>query len=246
MILTSTLSAEALPGLAGALAAQGWQLRARPLLRFLPPADWAPVDTALQAAARYAAIALTSPRAAEALHRRAAGLGLGPSDLPALWAVGPSTAAAIGWPALTPGTPGGGEVLATAMLRAGVRGPVLHLTGEERRPEFREVLRGHGINVVEVCAYRVALAAPVPLVAALRDTDAVLIGSHRVLRAAGRVLPPPARPPLVVLGPRTAETAMAMGWMPMATAVFPTAPGIVAALGDPTPGPAVSYGATLT
>lgn len=245
MILTSTLSAAALPGLAGALAAHGWQFRARPLLRFLPPPDWAPVDAALYAAARHAAIVLTSPRAAEALRRRAEGLGFGPGNLPPLWAVGPATAAAIGWLARTPGAAGGGGELATAMLAAGVRGPVLHLTGDERRQELREALGVHGVEVTEVIAYRMALAAPAVIEAALRDTDAVLIGSHRVLRAASRVLAPTARPALVVLGPRTAQTAMAMGWMPMATAVSPTIPGIVAALGDPTPGPAVRYGATL-
>lgn len=245
MSLTSTLSGEALPGLAEALARRGWELRSRPLLRFLPPLDWSPVDAALRAASRFGAIALTSPRAAAALRRRAGWLGTELAELPPLWAVGPATAAAVGWPACVPATPGGGGALAAAMLEAGVRGPVLHLTTEEHRPEPGATLRARGMTVEELGCYRVEHAKPGVILTAMAGGHPVLIVSHRVLTAAARLLPPPARPPLVALGPRTAEAAMARGWTPLATAVAPTIPGIVAALGDPTPGPAGRYGATL-
>ncbi|HYF40390.1 MAG TPA: uroporphyrinogen-III synthase [Gemmatimonadales bacterium] len=91
-----TASAGAFPGLAATLADLGVELRTQPLLSFAPPLDWHPLDSALAQRRRYRAVALTSPRAAQALAERidATGVSWQESALP-VWVVGVTTEEAL-------------------------------------------------------------------------------------------------------------------------------------------------------
>ncbi|HEX6435272.1 MAG TPA: uroporphyrinogen-III synthase, partial [Gemmatimonadales bacterium] len=87
-----TASAGAFPGLAAALADVSIHLESRPLLSFQPPADWSQLDAALEHRHRYRAIALTSPRASQALADRIDVLRVTwDNRAPAVWVVGSAT-----------------------------------------------------------------------------------------------------------------------------------------------------------
>jgi uroporphyrinogen-III synthase len=65
-----TASAGAFPGLVAALRKIPVTVEERPLMKFAPPADWAPFDAAIDRVAEYGAVVFTSPRAAESLAAR--------------------------------------------------------------------------------------------------------------------------------------------------------------------------------
>ena len=137
-----TASAGTFPGLADALRQVPLEVRERPLLSFAPPADWSPVDEALDGLSRFDAIALTSPRAARAFGERLVGRFGGSPETgrhaPPVWAGGSGTVAALAGlvpeahcpPPREVGEKGAAAALAAAMLAAGVRGPVLFPCGE--------------------------------------------------------------------------------------------------------------------
>lgn len=232
MIVTITLSNESLPGLAGGLERAGLVVRRKPLLHFTEPASWAPLDAALATSRRYGAIAFTSPRAAMSVTGRlgATGLTLGP-DRPPVWAVGRSTAAALP-PGVRVNLPAkhAAEGLALALVAAGVCGPVLYPCGEERRPEIPAALSAAGIQVEEVVCYAVELADRDTTAEALRETDLIIVASHRVLRSIAEAGSTADRPALICLGESTARTARAVGWEPAGVAVAPTVPRVIEAV----------------
>ncbi|MEO8140946.1 MAG: uroporphyrinogen-III synthase, partial [Gemmatimonadota bacterium] len=191
------------------------------------------LDQAIGRIAQYPLLGLTSPRASMALARRLEALGQ--LQLPTsveVWAVGPTTAAPLaGFAAVRiPGEPGGSEGLAAAIIAAGKGGPLLYPCGEEVRIEFASGLRGAGYRVDEIVVYRTVLASPEQTASVLRDSDIVLIGSHRVLTRAAELTAGRRRPALVCLGPATAQTARRLGWEPAAVAEAPNAAGALAAV----------------
>ncbi len=232
MIITVTLTAEALPGLRPALTTLGWQVRERPLLRYAAPRSWADLDRALLRREQFRAVAFTSPRGAAAFAGRCSVLGIPAETIPEIWALGPQTAAALpaGIIARTPAAPSGGSALAEAMLSGGVSGPVLHCCSRERREELGLRLRKAGVPVEEAICYEVALAGDVEVAESLRATDLIVIGSHRLIERAARVQEGK-RPGLICLGPATAATARAAGWEPAAVAAAPTAGEVARAIG---------------
>lgn len=232
-----TASAGAFPDLAGALAEMSIQLETRPLLSFEPPVDWGPMDTGLARRHDYQAVALTSPRAAQAFAERIDICGIVWDQTgPAVWVVGPATEDALRGKAAVrrpntsspPGTATAGS-LARAMLKAGVGGPVLFPCGDRRRDELPELLRTHGIQVDEVVCYRSVLASREQARAAIAGSTVVIVASPRVAALVAEACPGP-RPHLIAIGSTTAEAARAAGWPPVAAAAEPSTPALAASI----------------
>jgi uroporphyrinogen-III synthase len=237
-----TASAGTFPGLVEALRALPVLVEEHPLMNFTPPADWAPLDSALDRLDSYGAVAFTSPRAAAAVVDRLAGrrTRLQGQITPMVWAGGPVTAAALGdvlGQVRTPSeadaaTLGAAEALARAMLDARVGGPVLFPCGDNRRDELPERLRSHGITVDEVVCYRSVLASESAAHAAATRGTVLVVASPTVADLLVRACPPNARPDLLAVGPTTAASARASGWSPAAVASKPSVEALAAAVRD--------------
>jgi len=235
-----TASAGAFPGLADALRSLQIVAEEHPLIDFKAPADWAPLDIALDRLSSYEAIALTSPRAALTVADRIAQRGNQPFQdaLPAVWAGGSGTAAALrgtlGSVRMPSGGPtasaGAAAALATAMIEAGVRGPVLFPCGNNRRQELPERLRREGVAVDEVACYDSVLATEPAAQAAAAGATVLVVASPSVAQLLTRVCPRESRPDLIAVGPTTAASASASGWTPAAVASHPTAEAVIAAV----------------
>ena len=235
-----TASAGTFPGLADALRQVRVPVEEYPLMSFAPPLDWGPLDRALDAPGRFDAIALTSPRAARAFGERwrARGEPGGARRLPPVWGGGPGTVAALAGTvpeALSPpltlvGERGAAVALATAMLAAGVRGPVLFPCGEIRRDELTARLRHEGVEVEEVVCYRSVLAGEKEARAAAERAGILVVASPTVAALLARACPPEVRPTLLAVGPTTAASARAAGWPPAAVAPRPTVEALVSAV----------------
>jgi uroporphyrinogen-III synthase len=236
VILTSSLGA--FPGLVEALREIPVAVEERPLLSFEPPLDWAPLDSALDRARDYVSIAFTSPRAARAvvgrMEARCMSWSPGPGN-PGIWAVGPTTAAALRGMLGSVRLPVQGHdsnagALARVMLQAGGGGPVLFPCGESRRDELSNELRKRGIEVDEVVCYRSVLADESEARAVAARGTVLIAASPRVVDLLARVCPRGSRPELLVVGPTTAASARAAGWSPDATASEPTAAALASAI----------------
>jgi uroporphyrinogen-III synthase len=236
-----TASAGTFPGLADALREMPVQVEERPLMRFSPPHDWAPVDAKLDRVSIYGAIAFTSPRAAQAFAGRmqARGMSWGEeASAPVVWAVGPATATALQGAmgavrlpvSRDTGKLGAASALARAMLEAEVTGPVLFPCGELRREELPEELRKNGIEVDEVVCYRSVLADESEARAAAARGTVLVVASPSVVDLLTRACPRSTRPDLLAVGPTTAASARAAGWSLAAVAAEPTARALAAAM----------------
>jgi uroporphyrinogen-III synthase len=236
-----TASAGTFPGLMEALKALSVRVEEHPLMNFAPPADWAPLDSALDCLEAYGAVAFTSPRAAAAVLDRMAvqrTRWLPGKNIPMVWAGGPATGAALGdalGPVRTPSeadaaTWGSGEALARAMVDAAVAGPVLFPCGDNRRDELPERLRSHGITVDEIVCYRSVLASESVAHAAAARGTMLVVASPTVADLLVRACPPDARPDLLAVGPTTAAAARASGWSPAAVASKPSVEALAAAV----------------
>lgn len=211
-----------------------------PLLTFAPPADWDSLDSALDRWDSFAAVAFTSPRAAAAVLERLAGRRPRDQNIPMVWAGGGATKDALGEAmpqVLTPDEAdaerlGAAEALARAMLDAGVVGPVLFPCGDSRREELPERLRSRGVEVEEVVCYRSVLASESAAHAAAARGTVLVVASPTVADLLVRACPPNARPDLLAVGPTTAASARASGWMPAAVASSPSAGALAAAVKD--------------
>jgi uroporphyrinogen-III synthase len=126
------------------------------------------------------------------------------------------------------GERGSAAALAAAMIRAGVRGPVLFPCGEIRREELTTRLQHEGIEVEEIVCYRSVLAGETAARAAAERAGIRVVASPSVADLLARTCPPGARPVLVAVGPTTAASARASGWAPDAVAARPTVEALVA------------------
>jgi uroporphyrinogen-III synthase len=236
-----TASEGSFPGLVQALKGIRVDVEEHPLISFADPPHWAPVDHALSRLSSYSAVAITSPRAAAAIAGR---MGLRRKALPEeaappVWASGTATADALRGvlgPVLTPNKPrtsgSAAADLGLAMVEAKVIGPVLFPCGERRRDELPELLRGRGIQVDEVVCYRSVLASEVAAQAAARRATVLVVASPSVAALLVRACPPDSRPEMLAVGPTTASSAKASGWVPSAVAGEPTADAVAAAVRD--------------
>jgi len=244
-----TASSGTFPGLVEALRELPVAVEEYPLMTFVPPADWGPLDRALDDLSRFDAIALTSPRAARAFAARLAGrAGAAPNRSgPAVWAGGGATAAALS-PSLptvrmpaqhSAGELGAAAALAGEMLAAGVRGPVLFPCGELRRDELPVRLRHEGVEVEEVVCYRSVLAGEAEARAAAGRASVLVVASPSVVDLLARACPPGERPTLLAVGPTTAAASRAVGWPAAAVAASPTTGDLLAGVRSllATPGP---------
>lgn len=229
-----TASAGAFPGLAAALKGIPVALEERPLMIVAPPADWSPLDAALDRASEYGSVVFTSPRGAQALADRLKDRAItwpAGDAAPVVWAAGPATAAALrgalGSVRLpvgrNAGKLGAAKALARAMLEDNVTGPVLFPCGESHRDELPVELRKNDVVVEEIVCYRSVLAAESEArVAASRGT-VLVVASPSVADLLARACPRGSRPELLAVGPTTAQSARAAGWSPAAVASEPTA-----------------------
>lgn len=225
-----TTAPGSLAGLADRLRSEGLVVRDAPLLAFGPPADWAPVDQAIFRLPEFRAVAVTSPRAAEAFAARLAGHRVNPPPGQEAWAPGAATAEPLRGlfdsvrvpSSLVTMDAGAGSILGSAMLSAHVGSPVLFPCGDTRRDELPAVLRTGGVAVEEVICYRSLLAPDEEARRAIAGADVVLVASPRVATLAAKVVPRDERPALVAIGPTTAGAARAAGWAPAGVARRPT------------------------
>jgi len=126
------------------------------------------------------------------------------------------------------GEKGAAAALATAMLAAGVRGPVLFPCGETRREELSTRLRHDGVEVEEVVCYRSVLAGESEARRAAIAADVLVVASPTVVDLLARCCPAEDRPSLLAVGPTTAAAARASGWPPAAVAAEPTVEALLA------------------
>ncbi len=227
-----TLSDGGLPGLAQTLPGLGVAVESAPLLRVGKLPDTRALDLALLRLEEFAAVAVTSPRAARIvgarISQRSSSLR---RNLPPFWAVGPSTALALGFPPpavrlphdQVPGSDRGARRLADSMVAAGVGSSVLFPCGEHHRNELPDRLRRAGVEVEETVCYRMVLATRAEAHAACRRGEIVVVASARVVRLLAESVPPASRPWLVAIGNSSAEAAMRAGWRSLAVVSEPSA-----------------------
>lgn len=232
--VTLTTAPGSLAGLADALRAEGLSVREIPLLSFGPPADWTAVDAAILRLAAFAAVAVTSPRAADTFVERVNALRVSPPVGQTAWATGAATARPLRRlygdvrvpSSLATVDASAGSLLGGAMLAAQVGSPVLFPCGDARRDELPAMLRAAGLAVEEIVCYRSLLAGEDRALEAVNGADIVLVGSPRVASLLAGVSRPGDRPALVAIGPTTAAAARAAGWAPAAVAKHPAVPAV--------------------
>jgi len=234
-LVVVTLSEGALAGFEERLAAGGHEVRRAPLVSFEAPAAFEALDAALVQSRHYAAVAVTSPRAAAVLARRIEAGGHAPLRTP-VWAVGERTAAPlrpvcddVRLVAVPAGERGAAEALAAEMLATRVHGAVLFPCGELRRDALPTLLAGAGCRVDEVLCYRTVLPELEAARTALGGAQLIVVGSPSVAELLARAFPVGERPQLVAVGPTTGAAAQAAGWIPDATSERPTVDAIAGA-----------------
>jgi uroporphyrinogen III methyltransferase/synthase len=202
-----TASAGTFPGLAEALREILVAVEERPLLSFGPPSDWKPLDAALDRLSGYGSIAFTSRRAAQAFTAR-----MQARENP-------------------PGM-GAAEVLARSMVQEVVGGSVLFPCGDLRRDELPDELHKRGMEVDEIVCYRSVLADESQARTAAARGTVLVVASPSVADLLARACPSAARPDLLAVGPTTAASARAAGWLPAAVANEPTVSALSTAILD--------------
>ena len=235
-----TASAGAFSELADALRGISVRVEERPLVSFLPPQDWSQLDDALTRRSRFGSVALTSPRAAAAVveRLRICGISWSGGKSPPVWTVGAATTAALRGTvgstrepeASTDAEKGAAERLAGAMLAAGARGPVLFPCGNRHRDELPGLLSARGLEVDEVVCYRTLLAGRAEARAAEAGSTMLVVASPSVVELLAESCPPAVRPLLVAIGPTTAASARAAGWLPAAVASTPSTRALATAI----------------
>jgi uroporphyrinogen-III synthase len=235
-----TASAGTFAGLGATLDRGRVRVEEHPLIGFGPPHSWTPLDSALIELASFGSIAFTSPRAAQAVVQRSRDIGTSwpRGSNPAIWAIGPATKAALdgfvtevrGPETSGDGIPASAAALGQAMVASGAASPVLFPCGENRREELPAILREHGFEVREVVCYRSVLASPSQAGEALARGTMVVVASPRVMQLLAGASDPAERPRLIAVGPTTAASARALGWIPAAVAREPSREGLAAAI----------------
>lgn len=228
-----------LPDRLGGLAVR---VAARPLLSFAEPETWAPVDEAIVHLGRYTCAVATSPRGGQAFVERIGYLRRARRVTPLpdieVWASGRTTAATLAPvfgdvrlpdPALVRRI-GASAAIARTMLAEGVGGPVLYVCGATRRDEIVDLLRGVGIEIVEVLCYRSVLADLSVAREAAASADVLVVSSPSVAELLARACPDGLRPPLLAIGPTTAHAATEAGWAPAAIADRPDVDALAAGI----------------
>jgi uroporphyrinogen III methyltransferase/synthase len=214
-----------------------------PAIEIVGPAEVEPLDDALRELERYAWVVFTSANAVNAVLGRLAVLGLEPrlgARGPKLSSVGPSTTAALrsAFPADRVALEPAGDFRAAGLVRAfgdeqiaGAR--VLLPSSSRAREELAAGLRSLGAQVDAVVAYETV--EPPDLRQRVEDClasgfDLVAFASPSAVDAFVSAAGPRAQGlPSVVIGPTTAQAALAAGLDVKAIAQPATAEGLLAA-----------------
>lgn len=231
--------------LARALASQGAEVIAAPVIRIEPLGDLAGLRAALAGLSAYRWVVFTSQNAVHTVFDRLLAWGLTPRSFAgtAVAAIGTATAAALAQrgvpPALVPDE-FVGEALAEALAaRGGLRGSrVLIPSAQEAREALAAGLRAHGAAVDVVPVYRTVPAQTDlrPLAAEIAGgrIDAVTFTSSSTVRSfvdlAGPQTARSGRFVAATIGPVTAATARELGVHPVIEAEPHTVAGLVDAL----------------
>lgn len=224
----------ALSGLAAAVEAEAAQFTEWPLLSFAAPPDGEALEAALRRLASYAAICLTSPRAADAVARLVKDRDIDLAWAPPLYT---SPACELRLRSLFPRLEvshrdrGGslGVALAELMLRHDVGSPVLFPCGDMHRDELVTALRDAGRVVDVVEAYRTVVAPASRAHAVMAAADILVVTSPSVARLLASV-EHRERPAFVAIGATTAHEGRLRGWTPDAVAASPSVAAVAAAI----------------
>lgn len=221
------------------LRALGAEVVHLPLIAIGPPADWAPLDTALSDLAGFDWVALTSANAVEAFFDRLQG-----RETPASmrWAVvGRRTAEVLAARGVTPdlvAEPATAERLGELMVACGVAGRrILFPKSDRARDVLPRLLAAAGADVVAPVAYRTLSnceTASQRLCEVLAEgIDWVTLTSpstwHELLAAlGGKRLPAGVK--LAAIGPTTATAIGESGYEPACVADPPGVQGLLGAM----------------
>ena len=208
-----TRAVEQAAPLVEALRVRGASVVALPLLHIVDDADGvAALRSALGTAEpRFDGVVVTSPNGARCL---AAARPAGSATLPPVYVVGPGTAAA--WEAASDTAAAG---VATDHVAEGVvallgegSGRLLVAQGDRARPVLVDGLRAAGWDVTAVVVYRTVTRQPSlhEVTAALR-ADVVTLASSSAAQVWRHACGTHPSPPVVAMGPVTAETARSLG-----------------------------------
>ncbi len=240
-----TRAADQAGNLSDALRAAGFEPVEVPVLEIVPPADPAPLDSAILSLPTYDWLILTSTNAVSALASRAVALNikLSAEKIKNIAAVGRATAAAIEGLGLSVSlTPEKyvAESLLNQFQRLNVSGQrILLIRAAIARDIIPATLSSLGAKITIVEAYRnqTPATAPAELVAALeKGMDlAAFTSSSSVthLRAAAEAanLPwPLSKVQAASIGPITSQTLRENSWPPAAEAMPHDIPGLVKAI----------------
>lgn len=216
--------------LARLVEAEGGTAVLMPVLEVAPPLDATPLQEAKAHLDRYDWMVFTS---------RNGVLALCDAPMPAslkLAAVGPATATELARvaraPDWTPPDFGADALAETLPIRPGER--VLLAQGDLARPDLAKRLRARGARVEVVQAYRTVANPEIELPKARPDlisfaSSSAVLATHERLCAANQLVWLK-ETPLVVIGPTTADTVMALGLPVAERARASTVPALVEAL----------------
>lgn len=220
---------------AAALASLGLEVVPMPVTAIVAPADPGALRRAM-VAGPFDGVVVTSRRVAAALADAARACGV---QLPAVWAVGEATRAALAGAGIAAQCMDGvrdGAELGRSLVATRSRQRVLVPRAEEGREELVAILRAAGWEVVEVIAYRtVALAATDPArargAALLEAGEAAVccVFAPSQVAALGHAVA--AATAWVAIGETTAAALRAAGAVRVAVADAPTPEGIAKAAG---------------
>jgi uroporphyrinogen-III synthase len=230
-----TRPAEQSGPLADALRGAGAVAVAYPTVEVVPPPDWSPFDRAFASAGPGVWIVFTSPSAVRlAVARLRETLRIEVLETASIAAVGAGTAGALAAVGLRPAVVPApheqrqeGLVAALAHLPAGAR--VLFPRALDGREHLRQALEARGIEVELLPVSRTVPLDPLP---PLPPFDAALFASPSALRAfvARWTAAALDGATVAVIGPTTAEQAIASGVTVDAVAETPSPQAMVAAL----------------
>ncbi|MGI8827990.1 MAG: uroporphyrinogen-III synthase [Chloroflexota bacterium] len=222
-----------------ALESLGAAVLALPTIAIAAPTDWAPVDRALVNLATYDWVVFASRHAVRAVCERLDALHISPALLPALAAVGSSTALELRRLGLSVDcvpSVATGAALVEALAAAGVRGKrILAPRGDQSGRELRDGLGRAGAVVEEVVVYRNVRPDVMDseIVSRLEEgqVDVVVLGSLSALKNLIEILPSGKRAlagvRLACVGPTTAASARARGFSNVWVSEEPSLQGLV-------------------
>lgn len=241
-----TRTREQASALAALLAERGAVPIELPTIRLEPPADWAPVDRAIDQLESYAWAVFTSTNGVRFFFERLQQRGLDARALKGvrLAAIGPATAAALAsWHLQVDFSPAEyvAEAIVAGLARFDLAGQrVLLPRAQEAREVLAEGLAGQGARVDEVAVYQTRPAGDPDLARRLFDegrVDVVTFTSSSTVRNLVRLLGDHAsqrlaRSTIASIGPITSQTARELGLPVDVEAADHSIPGLVRALED--------------